>query len=389
MMKTVAYRRVGLILAIASCGPGNVPQDYAPAALRQLGIHEAPVYVARDLMPSRGVTMVLAHPRLGQPAIRRAGETLDVSWIAASPQPAQITIAQQGVASGGTCDADGICHLSVTVPELPAGLYALCVETECSPGAVAVVQQYSDPVTVIHFSDTHVGDGASQDVFARVVDAINATPADFAIFTGDAADTGKADQRAGFLHELTRLQLPVYVVTGNHDYDAVGIDGHLLDIGPELDFAAQYGALRLIGISSGQDMDDGNHNSTISESDGPDESQLNWLGEIIADAPSIVFFHHPIYNGLFATIGPQSRDALKTLVTRDNVLAVLTGHTHISAVFDADGNSRGLSLDSDSDVPIDRWPLHYGAARVTRGTGGFAILHFGPAHLDYRWVALP
>src|SRR5262249_22023137 len=161
--------------------------------------------------------------------------------------------------------------------ELPAGLYEVCVETECSPHALAVVQQYSDPVTVIHFSDTHIGDSGSQDLFARVVDAINATPADFAIFTGDAADTGKPDQRAGFLHELVRLQLPVYVVTGNHDYDAVGIDGHLLDIGPELDFAAQYGALRLIGISSGQDMDNGEHNTTISESDGPDESQLAWL----------------------------------------------------------------------------------------------------------------
>ena len=137
-------------------------------------------------------------------------------------------------------------------------------------------------------------------------------------------------------------------------------------------------------------MDDGNHNSTISESSAPDHSQLAWLADVLDDpSPAIVFFHHPVYNALFATLGPRSRDEVRALVTRASVRAVLAGHTHISAVFDADGNSRGLSLDSDSDVPIDRWPLHYGAARVTRGTGGFAILHFGPAHLDYRWVALP
>src|SRR5262249_44791911 len=155
--------------------------------------------------------LVLAHPRLGQPVIRRAGETMEVSWIAASPQPAQITIAQQPVATGGACDADGICKLTITVPELPAGLYEVCVDTECSPHALAVVAQYSDPITILHFSDAHIGDSGAQELFARVVDAMNATPADFAIFTGDAADTGKADQRAGFLRELARLQHPVYV----------------------------------------------------------------------------------------------------------------------------------------------------------------------------------
>ena len=71
------------------------------------------------------------------------------------------------------------------------------------------------------------------------------------------------------------------------------------------------------------------------------------------------------------------------------MLAVLAGHTHVSAVFDADGNSRGLSLDADADVSFSRWPLHYVAARATRGSGGFAILHLGAGHVDYRWVALP
>jgi hypothetical protein len=67
---------------------------------------------------------------------------------------------------------------------------------------------------------------------------------------------------------------------------------------------------------------------------------------------------------------------------------VLAGHTHISAVFDADGDSRGLSTSSD-DVPSKRWPLHYIASRSTRGAGGFAVLHVGTTRVDYTWLELP
>src|SRR5262249_18383203 len=154
-----------------------------------------------------------------------------------------------------------------------------------------------------------------------------------------------------------------------------------------LDFAASYGELRLIGLSSGQDLDDGEHNSTIAESDGPDRSQLDWLAQLMSERalPTVVFFHHPIYNALFATIGPDSRDALKDLVPREGVLAVLCGHTHLSAVFDSDGDSRGFSLDS-GEASFDRLPLHYVAARATRDGGGFAILQCSALSVDYRWV---
>ena len=394
MMKLVA-RLVALALVALSCGPGNVPADYAPAPLRDLGIHNSPIYVARYLMPAHSMPLELAHPRMGQAAIRRAGDPLEVMWIAPGGGAATVSIGGNPIATGGACDPDGICKLQLAAPALAPGLYELCIEAggarECSTAAVAIVAQYHSPATILHFSDAHIGDGDNLAIFTKVIDAINALdpPPDFAIYTGDAADTGRPQQRADFLAQLERLRLPSFIVTGNHDYDAVGIDGHLVDIGPELDFAASYGELRLLGLSSGQDLDDGNHDTTISESSGPDQSQLDWLARTIDGYPTVVFFHHPIYNSLFATIGPDARDALKDIITRDNVMLVLTGHTHVSAVFDADGNSRGLSLDSESDVPFDRWPIHYNAERSTRDTGGYAILHAGNLHLDYQWVSLP
>lgn len=381
-----------------SCGLGNIPADYAPPELRELGLHQAPLYVARTLMPDRGIGLLLAHPRLGQPAIRMAGETFEVSWIApAFGGPAEISLSTGlALADGdGICDRDGICHLEMPAPAMPAGLYGLCIRLgnaeQCSPGALAIADAYADTATIVQISDSHVGDGHSLDVFARVIDAIDAIdpPPAFAIFTGDATNDGIEDQRADFIAQLSRLTVPVYAVTGNHDYDAFGIEGHLIDVGPELDIEAWYGGLHLVGVSSGQDLDDGDHNTTISESSGPDASQLAWLKTVFdRSSPTVAFFHHPIYNALFATLGPDSRDDVKSLVTRSNMRAVLAGHTHTTAVFDADGDSRGLSLDSGT-VPSERWPLHYVAARTTNSNGGYAVLHVGATHVDYRWVELP
>jgi len=396
----VGHRCLAAALIVAACGPGNGPTDYPRPPFANLGIHESPIYVAGELMAKRGLAqLVIAHPRLGQPAIRRAGETFDVSWIAPgfAGQIAHVSIdGTEIVAGAGTCDLHGICAMTATAPALATGLHGLCVDVaalhDCSPSALAIVDDYHAPATVVLIADTHIGDGNRLDVWSNVVDEIDRLdpPADLALFVGDAADTGGEDQRAGFRAHLARLNIPVFVVTGNHDFDNSGITGHLLEIGPELDMAARYGELELVGVSSGQDLDDGNHDSTFSESSGPDDSQLTWLASVLDEStPTVVFFHHPIYNGFFTTIGPQSRDRLKALVTRSNVLAVLTGHLHFVSVFDADGNSRGLSLDSESSVSASRWPLHYIAARSTNGNGGFSILHLGAGHVDYAWHALP
>ena len=384
-----------LLLLAAACG--NVPVDYPPAPLKDVGIHDAPTYVARDLMPARGVMLELAHPRLGQPAIRVPGDDLDVGWIAPGAGPAVSIEVDGTVVDGGigTCDADGICHLAITTPAVPVGLHELCVDVgtarDCAPHALAIVDHIASPVTVVHVSDAHMDGGDNVTTFNRVIDAIDALapPPDLAIFTGDGADTGQTSQREDFVAALGRLTVPVFVVTGNHDYDDTGIDDHLLEVGPELDLTWTYGDLRFIGMSSGQDLDDGNHPSTISESSGPDDSQFAWLEHLLAapSQPTVFFLHHPIYNGLFATVGPDSRDRLKADITRDDAVAVLAGHTHVSSAFDAEGNSRDLSLDGGTVDPA-RLPFHYTAAKSTSGSGGFALFHLAAHHVDYRWVSL-
>jgi hypothetical protein len=206
-------RRLFVLSAIAACG--NVPIDYAPPQLRALGVHNAPVYVARDLMPRRGLPLVQAYPRLGQPAIRRPGERFEVRWIAPVGGLGATASLDEGPAVDldGVgrlplpleqigCDPDGLCHATARAPATPR-LYSLCLATDdargCSSGALAVVERYADP-----------------------------------------------------------------------------------------------GSLRLLGLSSGQDLDDGHHFGRLSESSGPDRSQLAWLrGGLVGDDPALVFFHRP------------------------------------------------------------------------------------------------
>ena len=99
--------------------------------------------------------------------------------------------------------------------------------------------------------------------------------------------------------------------------------------------------------------------------------------------------HHPLYNGLFGTVGP-ARDELLALCDahRPALRAVLAGHIHYNAAFDGDGVSAGLAP-AGGALGFLRWPLHYSASRSTLADGGYALVTVGAEEVGYRWVALP
>jgi predicted phosphodiesterase len=371
--------RVALFLLIGC----NAPIDYPSPRLAGFGLHRAPLYVVNDLMPSRNLPILIAHPRLGQPAIKKPGEPFDVGWLGDDVLPRATLDGDQLALSDIACKQQ-ICHATAIAPSSP-GLQRLCVGGDCSDSALAVVSEYHDPARIIQLSDAHLGD-SSVDEWRAVVDAVNRESADLVVFTGDAADTGLDSQLTDFWNEFSRLNKPAFMVTGNHDMDNGGLDRFLLKVGPELDYSARYGNLKLIGLSDGQDLDDGDHLGTLSESSGPDETQAGWLITQLDDTPTLVMFHHPLYNALFATTGPE-RDELLRMVTRDSVREVLVGHVHITQVYDRDGESRGLSTDSEV-VDWERWPLHYTCARATINGDGYALHTVGTDHVEYRWVSL-
>ena len=395
--------RVVACLVVLAAACGQQPDDYAPAALRTLGLSQSLTYVARTLVTA-GAPPLIAHPRMGHAAILRAGDPFEVAWV--GPSAVASLVGPDGVERALPLvnpidDMDHVWRAQAVAPDL-AGSHALCLTAAqmhiCTKEALHIVAEFHDPALVAQVSDVHAGDGDSAALFGKAVDDLNARtpPPDLVVMTGDCADTGTEAQRQAFLGELERLRLPSLVITGNHDYDALGVNGYLLDINPELELTARYGELRFIALSTGQDLDDGNHPGTISESDGPDPSELDGLSATLADAvPTVLLLHHPLYNGLFGTVGP-ARDEMLNLLNNFRepnqpvsvVRAVLAGHTHYSAVFDGDGVAGGLSV-TEGSLPQQRWPLHHTASRVSRAPGGYALLTLGTEVVQYRWVALP
>lgn len=83
-------------------------------------------------------------------------------------------------------------------------------------------QVAGNPITVVQFSDTHVGDFFTTEDLKKVVDKINEQQADLVLFTGDLMDN--AAEYDGSIDEIATILSKVkatngkYAVFGNRDY---------------------------------------------------------------------------------------------------------------------------------------------------------------------------
>lgn len=105
------------------------------------------------------------------------------------------------------------------------GLYSAYVEPH-----LLRVKQYDmkfeqvmgDPITVVQFSDTHVGDFFTTEELKKFVDKINEQQADLVFFTGDLMDN--AAEYDGSIEEIATILSKIkatggkYAVFGNRDY---------------------------------------------------------------------------------------------------------------------------------------------------------------------------
>ena len=83
-------------------------------------------------------------------------------------------------------------------------------------------QVAGNPLTVVQFSDTHVGDFFTTEDLKKVVDKINEQQADLVLFTGDLMDNaaeydGSIDEIATILSKIKATN-GKYAVFGNRDY---------------------------------------------------------------------------------------------------------------------------------------------------------------------------
>ena len=198
------------------------------------------------------------------------------------------------------------------------------------------------PFLIAQISDLHLKAGNkltygvvdTLGALRRAVDHLNAShpQPDVVVISGDLVDFGRPDEYAVLHPQLARLQMPFYLVPGNHDVRehllAEFADQVYLPISADapLDWVVEEYPVRLIGLDS-----------TIPGAHGGQllDAQLVWLDEVLSrrpDVPTVLVLHHPPF---VTGIGHMDRepfinaDGLERVVARHpQVERLLCGHLH-------------------------------------------------------------
>ncbi len=167
---------------------------------------------------------------------------------------------------------------------------------------------------------------------ARAVDHINrmSPRPDIVLATGDLVDRGQPDEYARLRDLLAPLDMPVYLIPGNHDARdallAAFPDHAYLPAQGFVQYAVDDHPLRLVALD------------TVIPGSGAGElcdARLDWLETTLAAAPerrTVVYMHHPPFDcGVEKMDEPAlvGRDRFATIIAAaPQVERVLCGHLH-------------------------------------------------------------
>jgi len=170
---------------------------------------------------------------------------------------------------------------------------------------------------------------------ARCIARLNALAPrpDAVLMTGDLVDGGSPEEYAHLKSLLATLELPYYLVPGNHDdrdalRDAFPERAELRAGGEFVQYALDLGPLRLIALDSVQA---GQSGGTLCD------ARLAWLAAQLDAArglPVVIALHHPPFDCGIAhmdaiRLAPDAATRLDALVRQHpNVERVICGHVH-------------------------------------------------------------
>lgn len=252
--------------------------------------------------------------------------------------------------------------------------------------------------TILQLSDTHIvaeGSLVSQrldtaDSVARLVDRIGSArdqigPIDALLVTGDLSDTGSAESYVRLKALLAPLELPTYVVPGNHDAREPmrsAFAAQLPASGP-LNWTRNIGDICVIGLDT---LVEGKGLGTLS-----DES-LSFLDTALSssgDGPVLLALHHPPFAcgiRFMDDIGLTNREAFKEVVAGySGTLRIVCGHIHSMMVMDIAGHPAISAPSPCSTFAYDCRPdafVGYMAQEdgclLHRWNDGFQTIRIGP-----------
>ncbi|MCP9199266.1 PQQ-binding-like beta-propeller repeat protein [Gramella sp. GC03-9] len=180
-----------------------------------------------------------------------------------------------------------------------------------------------------HVSDTHIGSSTSEEDLKMVVRDINSLDSlDFVIVTGDITEMGTDEEISKAHQVLEGLDIPYYVVPGNHDtgWSESGGVSFINEFGYDK-FSFEHEGIKFIGCASGP---------YVRMSDGHiPRDAIVWLDKILKDTPKdqpIIFVnHYPLDNSLDNWF--EITERLKDY----NIQLALCGHGHRNKLMDFEG----------------------------------------------------
>lgn len=261
-------------------------------------------------------------------------------------------------------------YLSMKSKFLPILSALLCLFS------VAVAQQ---SFKFAHVTDTHVGGATGEEDLRRTVKDLNTLKdIDFVILSGDITEFG-ADQELKLAKRiLDSLQLPWYVIPGNHDgnWSENGANTFRTVFGGETFFFKHKG-YEFIGTNSGPNM-------RMSPGQIPREN-LVWMDSIFAanpdrQTPLIYINHYPQDSSLNNWF-----DALKRVKTR-NVQLAFCGHGHANKAYDWEGIPGVMGR---SNLRADKSVGGYNIVTISNGKATYHERNPGIGMQEKPWLEVP
>lgn len=187
------------------------------------------------------------------------------------------------------------------------------------------------PFRFAFVSDTHISapDAPAEHDLRRTVRDINSMrDVDFVVITGDITELGADKELKLAKVLLDSLNVPYYIIPGNHDtgWSESGGLGFTQVFGNDK-FVFDHNGIRFLGCASGP---------YVRMSDGHiPRSHVMWLDSVLgatpADMPLVFLNHYPIDSGLDNWYEVTER------LKGHTVIAVLCGHLHTNKAMDFEG----------------------------------------------------
>lgn len=212
-------------------------------------------------------------------------------------------------------------------------------------------------------TDTHIGspNGVAEEDLERTVADINSLEdIDFVLLTGDITEMGTDEEIELVKGIIEKLEIPYYIVPGNHDtgWSESGGVSFIREFGYDK-FVFEHEGYKIIGCASGP---------YVRMSDGHiPRDAIVWLDKVLAETPEdqpIIFVnHYPLDNSLDNWY--EATDRLKNY----NTQFAICGHGHRNKALDFEGIPGTMGRSN---------------LRAKQEVGGYNIVEITPENAIFR-----